>query len=145
MLDQDAYLDMRTAMEFHYKMDTLMNMMDTPLNYTQLRNKWTNTDLRKYQRWDQLPGRSKHPLSTSRTPYALFQTQNQCVQISKRNNPQKKPVRLVEKICSQIPCLDHVNRTIHSKNLGNTDPWKHQRWDHVPRRRKHFLPTSHPP
>ena len=45
----------------------------------------------------------------------------------------------------KISVSKSVNGTIRRKNLGNTDPWKHQRWDHLPRRRKHFLPTSHPP
>jgi hypothetical protein len=30
-------------------------------------NKWAKTDPRKYRRWDQVPRRSKHPLSTGRT------------------------------------------------------------------------------
>jgi hypothetical protein len=30
-------------------------------------NKWAITDHRKYRRWDQMPRRSKHPLSTGRT------------------------------------------------------------------------------
>jgi hypothetical protein len=34
---------------------------------TSKRNKWANTDLRIYHRWDQVPRRSKHPLSTGHT------------------------------------------------------------------------------
>jgi hypothetical protein len=36
-------------------------------NYTSDKQIWANTDPRKYWRWDQVPGRSKHPLPTSHT------------------------------------------------------------------------------
>jgi hypothetical protein len=34
---------------------------------TNQRNKWANTDPQIYRRWDQVPRRSKHPLSTGHT------------------------------------------------------------------------------
>jgi hypothetical protein len=41
--------------------------LETQLGITSQRNKWANTDTRIFRRWDQVPRRSKHPLSTGQT------------------------------------------------------------------------------
>jgi hypothetical protein len=38
--------------------------LQTQVGITSQKNKWANTDPRIYRRWDQVPRRSKHPLST---------------------------------------------------------------------------------
>ena len=47
------------------------------------------------------------------------------------------------KIRSQNRCPDQVHKIIYSENQAYTDPWKHQRWNQVPRRSKHPLLTGH--
>jgi hypothetical protein len=39
--------------------------LEKQVGITSQRNKWANTDPWTYWKWDQLPMRSKHPLSTS--------------------------------------------------------------------------------
>jgi hypothetical protein len=36
--------------------------LETQVGTTRQRNKWANTDIRVYRKWDQVPRRSKHPL-----------------------------------------------------------------------------------
>jgi hypothetical protein len=52
--------------------------LETRIGITRQRNRWADTDTRTYQRWDQVPRRSKHPPVDRLHPLcAPFQ----CVQI----------------------------------------------------------------
>ena len=49
--------------------------LKTQVGITNQRNKWVNTDPRIYWRWNQVPRRSKHPLSvdlTRREPSSII-------------------------------------------------------------------------
>jgi hypothetical protein len=89
--------------------------------------------------------RSKHPLSTGSIclePHPKHNSQKPVtlVKISmsefgNRKNPVKisTPSQANRKIHNQNQRSIQVNGTIHSQNQVYTDPWKHQRWDRVPR------------
>jgi predicted phosphodiesterase len=84
--------------------------LETQVGITSQRNKWANTDPRIYRKWDQVPMRSKHPLSTGHThrqPHfkvknqksklmcpgnvnGTIRSQNQCVGSGEQKNPQIK-------------------------------------------------------
>jgi hypothetical protein len=42
-------------------------ILEKQVGITSQRNKWANTDLQMYLRWNQVPRRSKHPPLTGRT------------------------------------------------------------------------------
>jgi hypothetical protein len=67
-----------------------------------------NTDIWIYQRWDQVPKRSKHPLvAPAMNPIsnAKISSQNQCVQI-----------RQTEQSVFKISAFSQVNGKIRSEN-----------------------------
>jgi hypothetical protein len=82
--------------------------LEAQVGITSSRNKWAKTDPQTYRRWDQVPRRSKHSLSTGRIrPEPYFSV----FRLGKWNNPKSKMV-----LCSLNQCPNQVNETIHSKN-----------------------------
>jgi hypothetical protein len=52
--------------------------LQTQVGITSQRNKWAYMDTRVYQRWDQVPRRSKHPLPTGHTRPELYFHDHKC-------------------------------------------------------------------
>jgi hypothetical protein len=61
------YLQRRITLSQEMVMIPKSNPSQNTSSITSQRNKWVNTDPRTYRRWDQVPGRSKHPLLTCHT------------------------------------------------------------------------------